>query len=1182
MNRSLKIFFTLCFVIFSGIVYAQFSFLNEPYNELEVNFIREKIEATPEQSFFNLIKVKNPTQQALNFQLNLNIPQGWSLFNNPTQAYALKPNDSIMIPFRASIAKDVKGEIGYVLVASLSDTKGKLVKTGYSYVNVPKQSNLQFRPLVRTAYFDQRSKKTRMKFAFYNKGNVDEQIFVNFKLNKNLEVENVTNQVFTEDIFLPAKKDTIIEYDVQLTDKVEYGKLMHRINFEATTRDTAYRTTFWFKDVQSSFENIIPPNNKMLVVDLLASNLFSEYPVIFSQAFFGRVQFKQGTDLYYSYLNFDSKNNRDLYENSQMFVGCMYKGFDIKAGDILSSIENSMTGRGIDFNGNFRNFESRAIFSKDKYADIDKYGGLVSYKLNSGLKFTAGYSANADHTQNNDIYAVFGGISFKFLGNQQGSVSGGYSSNKMNQSGKELTGQSLNLSFGGRVKQVFYLLNSRLSTPDYSGINRGRNEINFMVSDQLNANTFLNFNSKYYYYAPRIYAGDTLLSNDFSTNWLTECKVNQVISSTLTYYIGPSHEYQATNSGAIFSGDDFISTQSIKATGGVKISIPSADVSLSPSFKGGITYIDQFSKIIYGEFNATPKPAPFFTGSFSLNIRAKDMGVFAGYFHGPISISQTINYVYNGKFSKSLRIMPYFEKFVYKDILRYAIRFNYVNNIELNNSRYNLINELTAFMRYGFTLRFLNTFALQKSVDITTDQTEQFTNTYFEIGLRKEFGFNQPRLKFHDLNIIFFKDYNGNNIQDENEPGVKNVLVQITRDDIADIDNRDYVYSGEFMQNELLSDNFGKIRYFNIPEGSYFVKFEVMGGLEGNFTPASNNQQIVMNKNRIIFIPFFENNKIYGHIVLNRSKLSNLGKLDISNIKITATDEKGQEVSTLSDKEGKFVLYVPSVDKYIVHINNIFYENFDLQQNDFAVQLNGYRQFEVNFIFNEKSRRINFSNSLDYDNVLSQQDVRIMRRTTIKGSVKDANTLKPLRAKINVVDNNSQKVIATANSNLRTGEFDLSFLAGDNYSFLVTADDYWLYTENLAIDQLTTFQMLNREVMLRMIEIGSRLQLNNVKFERNKAELGPEAIAELENLVKILKNNPNVNIQVAGFCDDVEILSNANIANERAKVVSTYLAEKGIVNMTYKGFGNSSPVAEGVNEESHGKNRRVEILVVDK
>ena len=208
--------------------------------------------------------------------------------------------------------------------------------------------------------------------------------------------------------------------------------------------------------------------------------------------------------------------------------------------------------------------------------------------------------------------------------------------------------------------------------------------------------------------------------------------------------------------------------------------------------------------------------------------------------------------------------------------------------------------------------------------------------------------------------------------------------------------------------------------------------------------------------------------------------------------------------------------------------------------------------------------------------------VKIVRRTNLKGFVKDANALTPVKARVKIIDRKLNKAIITTVSSGKTGDYFLSFIAGDNYDLVITADDYWFHTENLFTNQLTTFQNITRDILLKNISVDSKIDLKNLNFVSGKADLHPESYAELDRLLALLKNNPTIRLEVDGFSDDLETLDHPDISNERAKNVVQYLIEHGFSNVAYKGFKNTKPIATNDTEDGRQKNRRVEVVVISK
>ncbi|MFP4048253.1 MAG: OmpA family protein, partial [Bacteroidales bacterium] len=611
---------------------------------------------------------------------------------------------------------------------------------------------------------------------------------------------------------------------------------------------------------------------------------------------------------------------------------------------------------------------------------------------------------------------------------------------------------------------------------------------------------------------------------------------------------------------------------------------------ISSSIKGGFTFVSQFNEgdKTTPELRTLEARKRTFTAVFDLNYYGRKWGAFFKYNYGPSNGNQYYTYFYSGNFFQLVRLMPYYRDYIYKDIIEWDSRLNYMYSINENTHRINWGNELRFHLRYDLLLRLVGNFTLQSTVgesNIAAVQEEEqytYTNSYFELRLQKQFDWNQPRLKHHDLEISLYKDLNGNLQKDYNEPGIKNIMVKIEKIEPSEIDSldidNDYESSGNLAYTRFLSGSDGIVSYENIPEGVYRISIKDVGGNAGKFSPDEKEAITHINQDRKVHIPFLERNKIFGKIIMNRSKLSSLGPVDISNVKVTATDSKGRTISTLTNSNGEFEMYAPSVDLYTVSVNNIFRDNFDLRKNDYKVQLNGYKQFEVNFIFDEKRRRVNFTPSTDEQDA----EVRSVKRTNLSGVVKDESTLQPVRANIEVVDNSNGSTIESTRSDRESGRFSMSFMTGPDYSMIVSAPGYWFYSDELELDEMLTIQDVEKEVLLSNIMIGSKIELDNLLFEAESTEIPNEAYPELDRLIEQLKENQNVRIQIAGHSDALETLEDEDLSVERAKAVAKYMMQNGFSNIEYVGHKDDKPVAPNDSDEERRQNRRVEIIVVDK
>ncbi|MCK9617030.1 MAG: OmpA family protein [Lentimicrobiaceae bacterium] len=103
----------------------------------------------------------------------------------------------------------------------------------------------------------------------------------------------------------------------------------------------------------------------------------------------------------------------------------------------------------------------------------------------------------------------------------------------------------------------------------------------------------------------------------------------------------------------------------------------------------------------------------------------------------------------------------------------------------------------------------------------------------------------------------------------------------------------------------------------------------------------------------------------------------------------------------------------------------------------------------------------------------------------------------------------------------------------------------------------------------------------SVYFDTGKNILKKESKMKLNELVTILKNNPNLKITVEGHTDNVgKDEMNMKLSQKRTNIVVKYLVDKGIdkSRLTSQGYGETKPVADNKTRDGRAKNRRVELV----
>ena len=123
------------------------------------------------------------------------------------------------------------------------------------------------------------------------------------------------------------------------------------------------------------------------------------------------------------------------------------------------------------------------------------------------------------------------------------------------------------------------------------------------------------------------------------------------------------------------------------------------------------------------------------------------------------------------------------------------------------------------------------------------------------------------------------------------------------------------------------------------------------------------------------------------------------------------------------------------------------------------------------------------------------------------------------------------------------------------------------------------------ELKMKVEVKEDKIELNEkVQFEFAKAELLPASKTLLNDVVKILKDHPEIEkIRVEGHTDnEASAPYNMKLSEKRAASVVTYLKSQGVEGgrMESKGFGLTKPIADNGTPDGREKNRRVEIHIV--
>jgi OOP family OmpA-OmpF porin len=175
--------------------------------------------------------------------------------------------------------------------------------------------------------------------------------------------------------------------------------------------------------------------------------------------------------------------------------------------------------------------------------------------------------------------------------------------------------------------------------------------------------------------------------------------------------------------------------------------------------------------------------------------------------------------------------------------------------------------------------------------------------------------------------------------------------------------------------------------------------------------------------------------------------------------------------------------------------------------------------------------------------------------------------------------------VGTASSNPQTGEYMIILGYGNNYGFSADSKGYLSVSENIDLTKTQEYQEITKDLYLTPIEVGSVVRMNNIFFDVAKATLRPESFAELNKVVKIMSENPEISIEVAGYTDsDGPANTNLLLSKDRAAAVKSYITAKGIniTRVSSIGYGENKPMLPNDSDANKQLNRRVEFKITKK
>ena len=199
------------------------------------------------------------------------------------------------------------------------------------------------------------------------------------------------------------------------------------------------------------------------------------------------------------------------------------------------------------------------------------------------------------------------------------------------------------------------------------------------------------------------------------------------------------------------------------------------------------------------------------------------------------------------------------------------------------------------------------------------------------------------------------------------------------------------------------------------------------------------------------------------------------------------------------------------------------------------------------------------------------------------GNLNADNEELPVSASIEV-RNTITKQITKINVDSVTGKY--AFVVNfENDLLLTVKKDGYVFESQYLSSKDTASKLVKQNITLKEIKVGGQYPLNDILFGTNSYEINDTIKTVLDYFAEFLNENSLLHIDIHGHTDNVgEHQSNMTLSENRAHTVFEYLVSKQIdkARLSYKGFGETKPVASNDTEEGKAKNRRTVFVVTAK
>ena len=210
-------------------------------------------------------------------------------------------------------------------------------------------------------------------------------------------------------------------------------------------------------------------------------------------------------------------------------------------------------------------------------------------------------------------------------------------------------------------------------------------------------------------------------------------------------------------------------------------------------------------------------------------------------------------------------------------------------------------------------------------------------------------------------------------------------------------------------------------------------------------------------------------------------------------------------------------------------------------------------------------------------------DVRPEEILIVKGEVRDENgqLVKDALVEIKYMDTRKVETIKVDDGDGRYATV-LRLKPGSDVIMTVKKADHVFESRSFNMEDTAMATVATVDMTVQRIEVGKSYRVNDIKYATSSAAITKSSEYILDELITFLRENPTVKIRIEGHTDNVgRSEDNMALSNDRAFTVMDYLQTKGIAGprLTFKGYGQTKPLASNDTPEGRAQNRRTEFVI---